>query len=186
MSTRSRIGILNPDGSTRTIYCHSDGYPEYQLPILTKNYSTLKKVEALLKLGDISILGERTAPNPEEEHSFKDRVKGVTVAYHRDRGETMTAAFCHRSIDALKASDWSIDWFYLFDAKKGRWLPPICGRALQREQHHADKADFICRLCGKKTEELIWITRHQGVCSDCYSEMTPEEIEGIIDTENNG
>ena len=47
MSTRSRIGILNPDGSTRTIYCHSDGYPEHQLPILTQHYSSIEKVEEL-------------------------------------------------------------------------------------------------------------------------------------------
>jgi len=127
MSTRSRIGILNPDGSTRTIYCHSDGYPEHQLPILTQHYGTIEKVEILLKLGDISVLGERIAPSPEEEHTFKDRVKDVTVAYHRDRGEQMTAALCHRSINILKASDWSIDWFYLFDAKKGEWLPPVSG-----------------------------------------------------------
>ncbi|MBR0485224.1 MAG: hypothetical protein IJJ69_10665 [Oscillospiraceae bacterium] len=127
MSTRSRIGILNPDGSTRTIYCHSDGYPEHQLPILTQHYSSIEKVEELLNLGDISSLGERIAPNLEEEHTFKDRVKGVTVAYHRDRGEPMTAALRHENIHALKKSDWSIDWFYLFDAKKGEWLPPVSG-----------------------------------------------------------
>ena len=127
MSTRSRIGILNPDGSTRTIYCHSDGYPEHQLPILTQHYSSIEKVEELLNLGDISSLGERIAPNLEEEHTFKDRVKGVTVAYHRDRGEPMTAALRHENIHALKKFDWSIDWFYLFDAKKGEWLPPVSG-----------------------------------------------------------
>ena len=127
MSTRSRIGILNPNGSTRTIYCHSDGYPEHQLPILTQHYSSIEKVEELLNLGDISSLGERIAPNLEEEHTFKDRVKGVTVAYHRDRGEPMTAALRHENIHALKKSDWSIDWFYLFDAKKGEWLPPVSG-----------------------------------------------------------
>jgi hypothetical protein len=118
---------LNPDGSTRTIYCHSDGYPEHQLPILTQHYSSIEKVEELLNLGDISSLGERIAPNLEEEHTFKNRVKGVTVAYHRDRGEPMTAALRHENIHALKKSDWSIDWFYLFDAKKGEWLPPVSG-----------------------------------------------------------
>ena len=76
---------------------------------------------------DISSLGERIAPNLEEEHTFKNRVKGVTVAYHRDRGEPMTAALRHENIHALKKSDWSIDWFYLFDAKKGEWLPPVSG-----------------------------------------------------------
>lgn len=28
MSTRSRIGMINPYGSVSSIYCHFDGYPE--------------------------------------------------------------------------------------------------------------------------------------------------------------
>lgn len=35
MSTRSLIGVLDADGrSYRARYCHSDGYPTYQLPAL--------------------------------------------------------------------------------------------------------------------------------------------------------
>lgn len=35
MSTRSLIGVLDPDGRTFQVrYCHSDGYPTYQLPAL--------------------------------------------------------------------------------------------------------------------------------------------------------
>ena len=40
MSTNSRIGILHEDGTTETIYCHWDGYPEHQMPILTEHYNT--------------------------------------------------------------------------------------------------------------------------------------------------
>ena len=185
MSTRSRIGILNPDGSTRTIYCHSDGYPEYQLPILTKNYSTVEKVEALLKLGDISILGERLKEDEDKPLDYWNPVS-VTISYHRDLKRPMSRAVRHRSIALMRKTDWNICWYYLFDVKSGKWLPPIRGWALQMEQCHIDIMNCVCRLCGKKTEELIWITRHQGVCSNCYSNMTPEEIERIIDTENNG
>ena len=45
MSTNSRIGILHEDGTTETIYCHWDGYPEHQMPILTKHYDTAEKVK---------------------------------------------------------------------------------------------------------------------------------------------
>lgn len=129
MSTRSRIGILNPNGTTDTIYCHSDGYPEYQMPILTEHYNTIEKVKELLALGDLSILKERIAPNKDEPHSFAydERAEGVTVAYHRDRGEPMQAALHHGSIGELKKADWSIEYFYLFDESNGTWLPPIKG-----------------------------------------------------------
>ena len=129
MSTRSRIGILNANGSTDTVYCHSNGYPEHQMPILTAHYNTVEKVEDLLDLGDLSILKEKIAPDKGVPHGFAydERAENVTVAYHRDRGEPLTPAQHHRSIAALKASDWSIEYFYLFDAEKEAWLPPIKG-----------------------------------------------------------
>ena len=129
MSTRSRIGILYGDGTTETVYCHSDGFPEHQVPILTGHYDTIEKVEELIDLGDLSILKERIAPAEGEPHGFdyNDRAEDVTVAYHRDRGEPLTPAQHHRSIADLKASDWCIEYFYLFDAEKETWLPPVKG-----------------------------------------------------------
>ena len=127
MSTRSRIGILHADGTTETIYCHSDGYPDQQMPILTGHYENAEKVKALLALGDISYLAERIAPDAEEPHSFENPADGVTVAYHRDRNEPPQPAQRHSSIDALKADNWDISFFYLFDAENGAWLTPIKG-----------------------------------------------------------
>lgn len=118
MSTRSRIGILHEDGTTETVYCHCDGYPDYMMPTLTEHYSTIGKVQALLALGDLSFLGECLAP---------EDGKDATVAYHRDRGERLTPAQKHSSIDELTASDWQIDYFYLFDKASGAWLSPIRG-----------------------------------------------------------
>ena len=67
MSTNSRIGILHEDGTTETIYCHWDGYPEHHMPILTEHYNTAEKVQALLALGDISILA-RQEPIASHQH----------------------------------------------------------------------------------------------------------------------
>ena len=126
MSTRSRIGILHEDGTTETIYCHSDGYPEHQMPILTGHYNSIEQVEELIDLGDLSILKERLAPDEGEMHGFAPvhRAENVTVAYHRDRKEPMSPAVTHKSIVSLMRDNWGIPYYYLFDEQKGHWLPP--------------------------------------------------------------
>jgi hypothetical protein len=57
MSTRSRIGIKNDDGTITSIYCHSDGYLGGVGAILADCYSTDEKVRALLAVGNVSELG---------------------------------------------------------------------------------------------------------------------------------
>ena len=59
MATRSAIGYLQPSGSVRAVYCHWDGYPEHQLPILEKRYSSTRKVQALIRPGSMSSLRTR-------------------------------------------------------------------------------------------------------------------------------
>ncbi len=56
MATHSLIGKLDPDGTIRAVYCHWDGHPVHQLPML-KNYDTDEAVHALLDLGELSSLG---------------------------------------------------------------------------------------------------------------------------------
>jgi len=56
MSTRSRIGILNSDGSIDSVYHHFDGYPEWLGVKLKRNYKTSAKVRALIEGGDISCI----------------------------------------------------------------------------------------------------------------------------------
>ena len=85
MATRSRIAIENADGSVQSVYCHWDGYPSNNGQILHDHYQDRAKVEQLISLGSISSLAKEVdAP---EGHTFKTPVDGVTVAYHRDRGE---------------------------------------------------------------------------------------------------
>lgn len=72
MGTRSAIGYLQPSGSVRAVYCHWDGYPSHQEPILNKRYNSLAKVKALIKPGSMSsletkytwILHEEREPQP--------------------------------------------------------------------------------------------------------------------------
>lgn len=78
MATRSMIYKEQQDGTLKGIYCHWDGYLEYNGSILLEHYSEPDKLEKLLALGDISSLGA-------DIKGVKDDT--VTIAYHRDFGE---------------------------------------------------------------------------------------------------
>jgi len=85
MSTRSLINVQCLDGKIRSIYVHFDG--DSHLETLQKYYNTQDQAELLVSLGDLSILAERIAPKMGENHSFDNPIKGICVAYYRDRGE---------------------------------------------------------------------------------------------------
>lgn len=57
MSTRSFIGIKEQDGTIKAIYCHHDGYVSYVGAILNRYYADSEKVEKLMEVGDLSVLG---------------------------------------------------------------------------------------------------------------------------------
>ena len=54
MGTRSRIGIQLQDNSVLSVYCHYDGYPEFNGRVLRDNYDTVEKVRQLIDGGDMS------------------------------------------------------------------------------------------------------------------------------------
>ena len=82
MGTRSAIGVQLEDGSIRAVYCHWDGYPEYNGKILLDHYDREKAMQ-LIKLGDLSSLGD----NIGSKHDFNQRVDKECTFYGRDRGE---------------------------------------------------------------------------------------------------
>lgn len=117
MATRSRIGIQNEDGSVTSVYCHWDGYPENNGDILVMHYKEREKVQKLIGLGSLSSLApEIDAP---EGHSYENPVYGVTIAYHRDRGEPMQMKQ-HISLENFFASDIE-EYGYLYTLE-GEWL----------------------------------------------------------------
>ena len=122
MATRSRIGMEQPNGEVRSIYCHWDGYPEGVGATLQEHYTNPEKVAALIALGDISILSENVAPRGGQErsqHSFQNPADGVTVAYHRDRGEEFRAPRVDASVEAFSRSDIE-EYGYVF-TQSGEW-----------------------------------------------------------------
>lgn len=58
MSTRSTIAIRRGPASIESIYCHFDGYPDGVGSKLISHYNSIEKVEALIRLGNVSCLRE--------------------------------------------------------------------------------------------------------------------------------
>ena len=90
MGTRSAIGYQLPSGRIRAVYCHWNGYPKYQVPILIEHYNSLEKVKALIKPGSMSSL--RT------DHTWVDsEVRDPQPLYHWERGND--GPWCARDSD---------------------------------------------------------------------------------------
>lgn len=112
MATRSHIGVRNLDGTVDYIYCHFDGYPAHNGKILTNHYADMDKVNALMKLGDLSILGAEIG----ERQDFDDRSthnRDWCLAYGRDRNEPNTSVKNGNYNDII--SDAQVDYVYIFD-----------------------------------------------------------------------
>jgi hypothetical protein len=128
MATRSTIGVLNSDGSVTGVYCHWDGYPEYNGKLLMENYNTEAQVRELVELGSISSLGRQIG----EKHPFSKFEEGVDIAlyelseqegwttfYGRDRGEPDANAATFDNVEQF-VSEFGEEYNYLFI--NGTWF----------------------------------------------------------------
>jgi hypothetical protein len=111
MGKRSHIGVRNLDQTIDYIYCHWDGYPEHNGKILSEHYQDMDRVNALMKLGDLSSLDKEIG----EKHEFENRVRGWCHAYGRDRGET-NVSVSTTTFDKLLFND-NVDYIYIFDGE---------------------------------------------------------------------
>lgn len=118
MSTRSTISVHRKDGTIHSVYCHYDGYYEYNGVLLYNFYNNIDKVNELISYGDISSLGSEIG----KEHNFNDFYSGCTF-YHRDRKED-------KRIGVYRVSD-SADPYcnieeeeynYIFVEEKNKWI----------------------------------------------------------------
>ena len=127
MSTHSAIGILNEDGTISAVYCHNNGYPsgsKFDVGVLLqKHYHDEKKVLELMQLGDLSELGKDVNPDPAVEHTWDNPQEGVTIAYHRDRGDELIPASTFDSVaDYVKhAKQLDAEFLYLYDPNYDSW-----------------------------------------------------------------
>jgi hypothetical protein len=111
MATRSYIGVRNLDSSVDYIYCHFDGYPDYNGKILTEHYSNINRVNELLNLGDLSVLGKFIG----EKNNFNDRVRDTCLAYGRDKGKSFdNVGRKNTGYDELITNQ-DVNYVYIFD-----------------------------------------------------------------------
>lgn len=118
MATRSTIALEAANGTVTQIYCHWDGYLDYNGKILFEHYQDPAKVQQLMELGDISVLKESV--DCPEGHSFDTPAKGCTIAYGRDRGETETEAVTYENFDRYRLVAQFEDYNYILRAD-GKW-----------------------------------------------------------------
>ena len=119
MSTRSNIVRENLDGSFDLIYCHWDGYPSNNGKLLIQHYTDPAKIDALLRLGDLSSL----APEIGEKHDFDKPIDGVCNFYGRDRGESGVNVKHYANPEALMEylkEAWT-EWVYVWKVADGKW-----------------------------------------------------------------
>lgn len=112
MATRSNIGKRLPNGKILAIYCHWDGYPEHNGKILVEHYTDEKKIDQLLALGALSILG----PEIGSKQDFDNPKPGWCLAYNRDRGENRMFG---TSVDHVRELTGNVDYVYVWE--NGAW-----------------------------------------------------------------
>lgn len=106
-------------GKVRSVYCHFDGYPEGVGKTLVEHYQDREKVEKLIGLGALSVLGE-TIGRKVKFDGFKDTGRQC-LAYHRDRGEPLDIGE-HDSVEAFyqEATEGWEEYAYLY--RQGVWF----------------------------------------------------------------
>ena len=85
MSTHSTISKQIGKDRFLTIYCHWDGYLEWNGVLLQKEYNSVQRVTELLKGGDLSCLHKNISPENNEPHTFDKPQPDTCVYYARDR-----------------------------------------------------------------------------------------------------
>jgi len=111
MATRSRIGIQLPDESVLSVYCHWDGYPEFNGVKLKEHFNSYDKASELIDGGDISALWTNAGWNNET-------LEETGPLYYSSRGEDLPPRLDANIYDYLAEGE---EFAYLYTLK-GEWV----------------------------------------------------------------
>jgi len=144
MGTRSRIAVMHGD-NCKSVYCHWDGYLDYNGRILQEHYDSAK-ANHLVALGDLSSLGKSIGEaHPFSEHEIKKddpdydklialhkqaETEGWTTFYARDRRETGCEFQTDTTFEAFlsRVDGCCGEWYYVM--REGVWY---CGNLYERD-----------------------------------------------------
>lgn len=108
--------MLNKNGTVRGIYCHFDGHQVGRT--LSENYTKRDKIDQLLDLGDLSVLGKEIGEKQDfDNFPVSNEKRNWCLAYGRDRDESDIDARIFKNeeefLDKCKE-----DFTYLFKDEK--------------------------------------------------------------------
>ena len=112
MATRSRIGIQLANESILSVYCHWDGYPEFNGVKLQEHFNSYEKAAELIDGGDISALWTNAGWSNES-------LPEVGPLYYSSRGEDLPPRLDADLCKYLLPDD-SEEYAYLF--RNGEWV----------------------------------------------------------------
>lgn len=104
MSTRSRVGIKEKDGTVRSVYIHWDGYVAGVGRALYEYYRNADKIEQLINLGDMSSIGREI----KECEPYTQRGEDLNIATD--------------TVESFKKNWASCGEEYVYLYTNGRWM----------------------------------------------------------------
>ena len=159
MGTRSRIAVMHGD-NCKSVYCHWDGYLEYNGSILQKHYDSAK-ANNLVALGDLSSLkpeiGEKHAFSQfelraEEVAGYKILTENWCTFYGRDRGESNVDFKTDATFEAFLGSvdNCGAEWYYIM--KDGVWY---VGNVYSSDEQFYKKLVPLAEALAKLPEDAV-------------------------------
>jgi hypothetical protein len=127
MGTRSTIALEYADGTVDQIYCHWDGYLDWNGKMLAEHYADPFKVRQLMDLGDMSTL----QPSIGTQHAFEKAPEGECTFYKRDRNESGCEAKKFKDFADYKANHQYEEYEYI--------LRNVDGNAVWFVADHSDR-----------------------------------------------
>jgi len=124
MSTRAIVGKLENNGTIKSIYVHSDGYPKYVGKLLLNYYKDAESLDSLMILGDISML-------------YRDT--NTTIYYGRDRGY-------EEDFETL-LSDNLENWLNFYDLEPNFYTYLLTETGWQYRKNYEDLQPFTLADC---------------------------------------
>ena len=142
MATRSTIAKLGKDGIIKAVYCHNDGYLEYNGKMLNEHYKDESKVYELLAHGDISSLNKNIGVKI-DFMDYELRAKNEQCRfYHRDRGEDLMFNEFESDIEYIEWAKESCNAEYIYMFAFGAWYvyDDNVGKFIELEEALYEKA----------------------------------------------
>ena len=158
MGTRSRIAVMHGD-NCKSVYCHWDGYLEYNGSILQKHYDSAK-ANNLVALGDLSSL----KPEIGIQHAFgyhgteisaedyEKQFGNMCTFYGRDRGEKNVEFQTDSSFESFieRVQGNCCEWYYIM--RDGVWY---VGNVYQSDEQFYKKLVPLAEALAKLPEDAV-------------------------------